>query len=133
MAILSRFVYITDDIDNCLGCVNFDQIDSNFDGEGDFCENLDGDGWTKCQGDCRPHDINGNPNATEICNDKIDNDCDGKKDCDDVDCNGSSNCQSLCAMSYANPEDRTVVLNYFITILLPWLTVILIRKFGKKV
>lgn len=38
----------------------------------------DGDGVTPAQGDCDDDDPDVNPDATEICNDDVDNDCDGQ-------------------------------------------------------
>lgn len=44
------------------------------------------------------------PCSVEICNDNIDNDCDGKVDCNDSDCAGSANCSKItcckCVCSY---------------------------------
>ena len=38
---------------------------------------LDGDGWTTCDADCDDGEPLANPGLAEICNDWIDNDCDG--------------------------------------------------------
>ena len=37
----------------------------------------DGDGWSTCDGDCDDDESGANPGETEICNDWLDNDCDG--------------------------------------------------------
>ena len=37
----------------------------------------DGDGWTPRQGDCDDDDPRAYPGAEEVCDDRIDNDCDG--------------------------------------------------------
>jgi len=40
----------------------------------------DGDGYTSCQGDCDDTNQDVNPDGTEVCDDGIDNDCDGLVD-----------------------------------------------------
>ncbi len=40
----------------------------------------DQDGWTENQGDCRDDESTVYPNATEICDDRLDNNCDGRAD-----------------------------------------------------
>jgi hypothetical protein len=40
-------------------------------------QDVDGDGWTTCDGDCNDGDADMNPGETEVCDDGIDNDCDG--------------------------------------------------------
>jgi len=68
------------------------------------CTDNDGDGYSIEGGNCGKIDCNdGNPNAnpeaTEVCNDDVDNDCDGDRDCDDDDCSGDSNC--ICGLTSA--------------------------------
>ncbi|MGR3309426.1 MAG: S8 family serine peptidase [Candidatus Brocadiales bacterium] len=48
----------------------------------------DGDGFfaLPCGNDCTDNDPTINPGVTEICNDSVDNDCDGFVDCNDPDC-----------------------------------------------
>jgi hypothetical protein len=41
---------------------------------------VDGDGYTTCGGDCDDSDSGVNPDATEVCGDGVDNDCDGEAD-----------------------------------------------------
>ncbi|EKD52198.1 MAG: hypothetical protein ACD_62C00084G0003 [uncultured bacterium] len=74
-----------------------DSIDNNCDGtvdEGDVCttppvdDDLDDDGYTVDGGDCDDDDAAINPGATDICDDTIDQDCDGKdRECEVEVCN----------------------------------------------
>jgi len=88
-----------------------DQIDNDCDEEIDedaidatqYYYDQDGDGWgdddnfiwscwpeqgySNVGGDCDDYDPDVNPGAEEICNDEIDNDCDGLIDNEDPDCN----------------------------------------------
>ena len=43
------------------------------------CEDIDGDGYSTCNGDCDDTDFNVNPGVTEVCDSK-DNNCDGQID-----------------------------------------------------
>jgi predicted outer membrane repeat protein len=68
----------------------------DFTGEGTFtagkgpstCSDGDGDSYYDICGqlDCRNNDADIHPGATEVCDDTIDNDCDGLNDCNDPDC-----------------------------------------------
>lgn len=75
--------------DDCDGLLPPDEIDGDADGatacEGD-CDDADvalnlldadADGFTSCGGDCDDADDEIHPAAAEVCNDSIDNDCDG--------------------------------------------------------
>ncbi len=53
----------------------------------------DSDGYTDKEGDCNDDDDAVYPGATEICDDKKDNDCNGKADCEDSHCEETSLCQ----------------------------------------
>ena len=55
------------------------------------CADADGDGFAdaECGGeDCRDDDYEIRPNAVEVCDDEVDNNCDGLTDADDVACGG---------------------------------------------
>ncbi|MGE5300858.1 MAG: MopE-related protein [Acidobacteriota bacterium] len=75
--------------DDCDGLL--DALDTNAVNCPVVCIDADGDGYATNGGICGPKDCNDanpavNPAATEICNDGIDNDCDGLLDGLDPDC-----------------------------------------------
>ena len=57
---------------------------------------LDGDGVTDDL-DCAPSDPEIHPGSTEVCDDGIDNDCDGSSDCSDIKCALESYCNTFLA------------------------------------
>ena len=75
-------------------CVNIFYLDADNDGFGDAtmltvaC--VAPTGYVAVKGDCDDTNANINPDATEICNDGIDNDCDGLVDSNDPDATGTS-------------------------------------------
>jgi len=74
-----------DGIDNdCNGLVDDGYMDA------------DGDGFASCVNtlDCDDYDPLINPDATEICGNNVDEDCDGDLDCDDGDCTGALICET---------------------------------------
>ena len=63
--------------------------DNDGDGYGDPGDSSCSDGSTK---DCDDKDPSTYPDALEVCDDQIDNDCDGKFDCSDSNCDTDSYC-----------------------------------------
>ncbi len=58
----------------------------------------DGDGFTEAEGDCNDADVDVHPDAAEICDDGVDNNCNGATDGSepDVDGDGFGICQGDC-------------------------------------
>ena len=61
----------------------------------DVVDDLDGDGYNVCQGDCDNNTASVYPGAAETCGDGIDNDCDEAIDCLDSDCAQDEACKAL--------------------------------------
>ncbi len=55
---------------------------------------LDGDGWSSCDGDCDDDDPSASPGRDEVCDGGVDNDCDGVAD--DVDLDGDGDVDEAC-------------------------------------
>jgi hypothetical protein len=53
-------------------------VSCTLDESGCSCVDADGDGVTLCDGDCDDGDVSVYPGASEVCNDGIDQDCNGK-------------------------------------------------------
>src|SRR5690606_11251711 len=75
-----------------------DGIDQDCDGEDEPCGDQDGDGYDACPAvptgpcDCDDSLESINPGAVDICNDGIDQDCDGADACCDLDGDGYPQC-----------------------------------------
>ena len=80
-----------------------------------FCSDLDGDGWTDCQGDCDEADPSTYPNAAELC-DGLDNNCNGVVPADEVDADadGWMICDNDCddADAAVNPGATEVACDF---------------------
>jgi len=81
----------------CLGDTD-DESDANDGSTPVVCTDVDLDGFyaeIDCGTlvDCGPDDINISPDGTEICDDNLDNDCNGLTDCDESICDGLFICQ----------------------------------------
>jgi len=86
---------VGDACDNCPASYNPDQADFDGDQLGDACDaDDDNDGFPDmcppnnptCMFDCAPKNASIFPGVPEVCNDGLDNDCDGTTDSADLDC-----------------------------------------------
>ncbi|MEZ4307560.1 MAG: choice-of-anchor L domain-containing protein [Polyangiaceae bacterium] len=90
-----------------------DGLDNDCDGTPDNAKDLDGDGWTPCDGDCcdvAQVDVCGdpglvNPGAFEVPNNDVDDDCDGIKDNPLPACDAGLASNSATATDYAKAID----------------------------
>lgn len=90
-----------------------DGLDNDCDGTPDNAKDLDGDGWTPCDGDCCDVvqvDVCGdpglvNPGAFEVPGNDVDDDCDGTKDNPLQACDANLASNSATATDYAKAID----------------------------
>ena len=68
---------------------------------------IDGDGYTSCDGDCNDGNADVNPGGAEVVCDDLDNDCDeGTADSADVDEDGWTNCEDCVDTNeFINPDE----------------------------
>lgn len=91
-----------------------DGIDNDCDGRIDNTPDLDGDGWTACDGDCCDARSDGcpspalvNPGAFEVEGNDVDDDCDGTVDVTST-CDAALASDSATALAYARAMDLCV-------------------------
>ena len=107
---------VSDGIDQ--DCDGIDQSSTDGDGDGwdatidcddsDPQLNLldsDGDGLTSCDGDCDDSSDLRHPDLDELCDDGLDNDCNGLLDCEDSACATYSSCFEDCGDESDNDQD----------------------------
>lgn len=95
--------------------------DADGDGYGDSAQSVQGAaqpaGYVAASGDCRDDDAGVHPGAAEVCDDVLDNDCDGMVDCSDPDCAGVAGCPGGCQPSLCGPCTANVALFSLLTLI----------------
>jgi hypothetical protein len=83
-------------------------------------EDLDGDTWFVCAGDCEEGNVSVHPGRTENCMNGMDDDCDGKVDGEDSECAGYSAVANAEASAFGPPSvAASGTLNELTLLLLP--------------
>ena len=111
---------VCDGADNdCSGQVDDDASDAptwyrdaDMDGHGDADKSQVActapQGWVDSSDDCDDFDAGRSPDEPEVCDDWVDNDCDGLVSCEDGDCSESESCGEDCADGADNDADGLV-------------------------
>ena len=73
-------------------------------------EDRDGDGYTEDNGDCNDDDPDIHWDAEELCDDDVDNDCDGAVDFQDYDCLAKAEEEAgiACHCDFPDPPEAVV-------------------------
>jgi hypothetical protein len=88
----------TDDGDDSVDPESFGQWYQDLDGDGYGDAAVDlyacdpAEGYVAASGDCDDSEANASPDLVEVCDDSIDNDCDGASDCTDEACAETATC-----------------------------------------
>jgi len=105
-----------DDADSCTtdACLDGTCRSTRIPGCGTTCPDRDGDGhgWQFCAGgdDCDDTNPAVHPGATELCDDGLDNDCDGRADAVDEDCAiGATDCSMATPLVPGSPQAGAII------------------------
>jgi len=105
-----------DDADSCTtdACLDGTCSSSRIPGCGTSCPDRDGDGHGSrfCFGgdDCDDANPAVHPGASEVCDDGVDNDCDGRADAVDDDCaTGATDCAAAIPLTPGTPETGAII------------------------
>jgi hypothetical protein len=103
------------------------------------CTDVDRDGYAREGGECGDVDCDDNdpdvyPGAPEVCDNGIDDDCDGDGDSDDSECGGeySSAANAEASLHGATSLKRSGAFNELALILIPMATILIIRVLRRR-